>query len=107
MYSFHTKLPILFPSTVRELHEFTKLGFELSEAIDLPVMIYTTPKLNFATGVIFPGSVQKIKIKPLRVNEKETPIPEFNRDFNRYINAIHFAIDNQQRLTEKITKLED
>lgn len=107
MYSLHSKLPILFPSTVRELHEFTKLGFELSEAIDLPVMIYTTPKLNFATGVIYPGSVQNIKVKPLSINRKDGLIPEFNRDINRYINAIHFAIDNQKRLTEKIAKIEN
>ncbi|MHA1729203.1 MAG: thiamine pyrophosphate-dependent enzyme [Promethearchaeota archaeon] len=111
MYSLHTKLPILFPSSTQELHKFVKLGYELSESIDLPVMIYTTPKLNFATGIIFPELIQPTQIKPsqkgINNDQKETvKIPYFRRDMNRYINAIHFAINNQKKLLDKISRLE-
>ncbi len=50
LYSLHTHLPILFPSSVKELHEFTKKAYEISEQFKIPVMIYTTPKLSSYDG---------------------------------------------------------
>lgn len=112
LYSKHTKIPILFPSSPEELRRFTKIGFELSEAIDLPIMIYTTPKLNFETGIINLDPLKPLKIKPQKDTrskgeKNEHKIPRFERDMNRYVNAIHFAIHNQKKLLSKIKFLED
>ena len=94
VHSLHSKLPILYPSSVEELYVFVKIAFDLSEAIDLPVMVYTTSKLSFSTGFVNLGFIKK-------PNDN----PDFKRDMNRYINAIHFAINNQKALISKIDRL--
>ncbi|MHA1110972.1 MAG: thiamine pyrophosphate-dependent enzyme [Promethearchaeota archaeon] len=97
LYSKHTHLPILFPSSVDELHSFVKKGYELSESSHIPVMIYTTPKLSFMTGLIYPEAIpEKIKTK--------SDTPQFKRNFNQFINARHFALNNLKHLRKKIEK---
>jgi indolepyruvate ferredoxin oxidoreductase alpha subunit len=106
LFSLHSKLPILFPATVNELYQFTKLAFDLSETIDLPVMLYTTPKLSFAAGKIVLGKLPEIMIKP-NIDIKDEKRVEFKRQFSRYINAIHYAQLNHQGLISKIDALEN
>ncbi|MBD3353746.1 MAG: hypothetical protein GF364_19840, partial [Candidatus Lokiarchaeota archaeon] len=104
LYSLHTKLPILFPSSIQELYKFTKIAFQLSECLGLPVMIYTTSKLSFTTGIIEPNSIRLIDRNDKKPKENVDKI-KFIRDFHRYINAIHYAINNQKKLNQKIEKL--
>ena len=89
LYSQHTHLPILFPSSVEELYLFTKKAYEISEKLNLPIMIYTTPKLSFMTGTISLSSIPQTQFV------KRSP-PSFERDFEKYINARHFALRNKQ-----------
>jgi len=44
--------PMLEPSTPQEAKEMTRLGFELSEELKLPVLLRTTTRLNHARGPI-------------------------------------------------------
>ena len=44
--------PMLEPSTPQEAKEMTRLGFELSEELQLPVLLRTTTRLNHARGPI-------------------------------------------------------
>ncbi len=98
LYSYHTHLPILFPSSVEELYEFTKKAFEISEHVKLPVMIYTTPKLSFMTAPVTVNSIPKVPFV------KRTS-PSFERDFKTYINARHFALRNKAKLKSQIQSL--
>lgn len=90
LFSFHSKLPILEPSSIQECKDFVTIAFELSEKINLPVMIYTPASLNHASGIT---SFSK-PIHPLVPQEQRY----FRKDFNKFLNAIHWARRNQARL---------
>ncbi len=46
------KLPMLEPSTPDEAREMTRLAFELSEELELPVLIKTTTRIGHTRGVV-------------------------------------------------------
>jgi len=100
LYSKHTHLPILFPSTVEECYKFTKIAYTISEYLKLPVMVYTTPKLSFMTGIITPNRI------PNNLPLKRDP-PKFERNFERFVNARHLALENKERLMETVKKVEE
>jgi indolepyruvate ferredoxin oxidoreductase alpha subunit len=54
--------PMLEPTTPQEAKEMTRLGFELSEELKLPVLLRTTTRLNHARGAV---TLNKLK-KPRR-----------------------------------------
>lgn len=52
-------LPILEPSTVDEAREMTVQAFELSEKLELPVILRTTTRINHASGMVTLGPLRK------------------------------------------------
>ena len=62
-YAKMSGAPMLEPATPQEAKEMTRLGFELSEELKLPILIRTTTRLNHTTGVIdilpLPGPTTK------------------------------------------------
>ncbi|MBN2157619.1 MAG: indolepyruvate ferredoxin oxidoreductase subunit alpha [Candidatus Lokiarchaeota archaeon] len=100
LYAYHTHLPIVFPSSVEECHIFTKLALKISEQLGIPVMLYTTPKLSFMSGVI---NIDKI---PEKIPIKQDP-PAFKRDFEQFVNARHFALMNKHKLKLAIEDLQN
>ena len=52
-------LPILEPSTVDEAREMTVQAFELSEMLELPVILRTTTRINHASGMVTLGPMRK------------------------------------------------
>jgi indolepyruvate ferredoxin oxidoreductase alpha subunit len=52
-------LPILEPSTVDEAREMTVQAFELSEKLELPVILRTTTRINHASGMVTLGELRK------------------------------------------------
>ena len=51
--------PMLEPATPHEAKEMTRLGFDLSEELKLPVLLRTTTRLNHARGSITLNKLQK------------------------------------------------
>jgi indolepyruvate ferredoxin oxidoreductase alpha subunit len=51
--------PMLEPATPQEAKEMTRVGFELSEKIKLPILLRTTTRLNHVRGKIELKSIQK------------------------------------------------
>ena len=51
-YAIAAKLPMFEPSTPAEARQFTRWGFELSEAHDTPVFVRTTTRLSHSKGVV-------------------------------------------------------
>ncbi|MHA1520902.1 MAG: thiamine pyrophosphate-dependent enzyme [Promethearchaeota archaeon] len=97
LFSLHTHLPILEPSTIQECKDMVVMAFELSEQIQLPVMVYTTNWLNHATGIISPYPSEQ----PSALITKG----EFRKNFDKYLNAIHWAQNNQAHLYSIIHQL--
>ncbi|MCX6666657.1 MAG: indolepyruvate ferredoxin oxidoreductase subunit alpha [Euryarchaeota archaeon] len=51
--------PMLEPATPQEAKEMTKIGFEISEELKLPVLLRTTTRLNHARGPVVLDKLQK------------------------------------------------
>ncbi len=51
-YAKFAKIPMLEPADSQECKEFTKLGFELSEQYDTPVMLRTTTRISHSKSVV-------------------------------------------------------
>jgi indolepyruvate ferredoxin oxidoreductase, alpha subunit len=54
-YAKFTKVPMLEPSDSQECKEFTRLGFELSEQYDTPVMLRTTTRISHSKSIVTLG----------------------------------------------------
>lgn len=51
-YARFAKVPMLEPSDSQECKEFTRLGFELSERYDTPVMLRTTTRISHSKSIV-------------------------------------------------------
>lgn len=69
-------LPMLEPSDPQEAKEITVRAFDISEKLQLPIVVRTTTRVNHTTGNVVLGSIQRIE-RPMR----------FVRDAPRYIRA--------------------
>jgi indolepyruvate ferredoxin oxidoreductase alpha subunit len=56
-------LPMLEPSSVNEAKEMAKYAFDLSEKLQLPVILRTTTRINHASGVVTLGHLPERKTK--------------------------------------------
>jgi indolepyruvate ferredoxin oxidoreductase alpha subunit len=59
MYGKFANLPVLEPSSIAEAGEMTKYAFELSEALQEPVILRTTTRINHSTGVVTLGPIKE------------------------------------------------
>lgn len=55
--------PTLDPSTPQEAKEMTRIGFDISEQLQLPILLRTTTRLNHARGTITLNELKKPKGK--------------------------------------------
>ena len=55
--------PMLEPTTPQEAKEMTRIGFEISEELKLPILLRTTTRLNHARGPITLKKLQKSRGK--------------------------------------------
>jgi len=58
-YALFGGAPMLEPTTPQEAKEMTKIGFEISEELKLPVLLRTTTRLNHARGPVALDKMQK------------------------------------------------
>ena len=57
--------PMLEPTTPQEAKEMTRLGFDLSEQLKLPVLLRTTTRLNHARGAVTFNTMKKPRKKDI------------------------------------------
>lgn len=62
-YALFSGAPMLEPSTPQEAKEMTRMGFEISEKLQSPILLRTTTRLNHARGPITLGKIQKPRKK--------------------------------------------
>ncbi len=52
-YARIANIPMLEPANAQEAKEMTRIGFDLSEELELPVLLRTTTRLNHVRGIVF------------------------------------------------------
>jgi len=62
-YARLSSLPMLEPTNTQEMKDFTIAAFDLSEDLELPVIIRTTTRLNHIRGAVRLGRLRPIKAK--------------------------------------------
>ncbi|MBW2030220.1 MAG: indolepyruvate ferredoxin oxidoreductase subunit alpha [Deltaproteobacteria bacterium] len=62
-YARLSSLPMLEPTNVQEMKDIAKMAFELSEALELPVLLRTTTRLNHIRGPVKLGELEPRRIK--------------------------------------------
>jgi indolepyruvate ferredoxin oxidoreductase alpha subunit len=62
-YARLSGLPMLEPTTTQEMKDMTIAAFELSEELELPVIIRTTTRLNHVRGAVKLGALKPVKAK--------------------------------------------
>ncbi|MFA5453494.1 MAG: indolepyruvate ferredoxin oxidoreductase subunit alpha, partial [Candidatus Methanomethylophilaceae archaeon] len=92
-YSLLSLLPMVEPSTPAEAKEMVKEAYEISEALELPLIFRTTTRVNHARGIV----------------EYREPIDmpamgRFEKDPTKYVNIPAFSKPNKVRLLEKNQK---
>jgi indolepyruvate ferredoxin oxidoreductase, alpha subunit len=79
-YAKFAKVPMLDPANSQEAYDMVRIGFEISEQFDTPVMLRTTTRVSHAKGIVVPQD----KIAPeIRAWEKNVPkyvmLPNFGK----------------------------
>ncbi len=62
-YARLSGLPMLEPTNTQEMKDITKMAFDLSEQLELPVLLRTTTRLNHVRGKVVLGELQPIRTK--------------------------------------------
>lgn len=93
-YAKFAKVPLLDPSNSQEAYEMTRIGLELSEQFDTPVMLRTSTRISHAKGVVRPET----KIAPVVRNwEKNVP---------KYVMLPNFAKLKHVEVEARLLKLQ-
>ncbi len=94
-YSVLGSIPMLEPTSPHEAKEMVKYAFDLSEELELPVLVRTTTRVNHARGVVTFGDIKE-----------PAPKGHFDKDPGRFVAVPQNARKNHPRLLKQIGKAE-
>lgn len=94
LYSLHTKIPIIEPSTVQECKDFIREGLRLSELYKIPIYVHVTSRLCHSHGIVTLGKINMIE-----------NTGTFKKDPDRYINTLNRALSNQTKYFQIVGEL--
>jgi indolepyruvate ferredoxin oxidoreductase alpha subunit len=92
-YALSSNLPCLEPSSPQEAKDMALSAFDISETLELPVVLRTTTRVNHARGPTTLGELKKPRMQG-----------EFIRDMKRMVMVPAFARPQHARLLEKLEK---
>ncbi|TSC95136.1 MAG: indolepyruvate ferredoxin oxidoreductase, alpha subunit [Parcubacteria group bacterium Licking1014_1] len=95
-YAYLSHMPMLEPSDPQECYEFTKLGFELSEKFNIPVI------LRITTRVAHQRMPVELSQKPKTKNQK---LGEFIKNPCQFSTMPPRVLEMKKELLEKIEKI--
>ncbi|WP_461461799.1 indolepyruvate ferredoxin oxidoreductase subunit alpha [Methanobrevibacter sp.] len=104
-YARLANMPVLEPSNPQEVKDMMVYGFQLSEELEIPVIVRTTTRVSHMRGIVEFGDIQSQKGKS--VEGKHYNIGYFKKDPKAYIPVPANAAGMHKRLTEKIEKLQN
>lgn len=91
-YARFAKLPVLEPADSQEALDFTRLGFEISEEFDTPVMLRITTRLAHSQTLVETGEKLDVPIKEYKKNApKYVMLPGYAR--GRHVEVERRLID--------------
>jgi len=98
-FAYLAHIPVLEPSDAQEAKDFVKLGFEISEKFNIPVIIRTTTRVAH----------QRM---PVEINPKsQIPNPknkgEFIKDTKRFVTMPPRVLEMKEELLAKIEKIRE
>lgn len=94
-YGVSAKLPLLTPSDSQEAKDFTRLGFEISEEFDIPVLIRLTTRVCHSKGVV---ELSQPSAPPSKGYEKRI---ERNLTLPQFAKLRHYSLEERfSRLAE-------
>ncbi len=86
-------VPVLEPSDSNEAKDFVKLGYEISEKYDTPVILRTTTKLSHSQGIV-------------NLCERAVPLDkDYSRDVKKYVMMPASAIGRHIKVEERENRL--
>lgn len=98
-YARHAKVPILEPSNSNEAKLFTKLGFEISEKFDTPVLLRLTTRICHSTCLVDLKKRKEQKIKGYVKNiKKRLVLPAHAR-------LLHVVVEERLKKLEKFSEV--
>ncbi|MFA5772262.1 MAG: indolepyruvate ferredoxin oxidoreductase subunit alpha [Thermoplasmata archaeon] len=95
-YAKLANIPMLEPCNVNEAKEMCRTAFDISEKLELPIILRTTTRVNHMRGVVTLGEVIKGKGKK-----------EFHKNPYRYVVVPHVARASHILLLERMKKASD
>ena len=95
-YAKFAKVPMFEPSDSQEAKDFIKLGFEVSEKFDTPVMVRSVTRISHAKGIV---ELQDPVIPPVTV--------EIRKDTAKYTMLPSFARIRHGVVEERLLKLKE
>src|SRR4030066_1666689 len=95
-YARFAKVPMFEPSDSQEAKDFIKLGFEVSEKFDTPVMVRSVTRISHAKGIV---EVQDPVTPPVPI--------EIKKDTSKYTMLPSFARVRHGVIEERLLKLKE
>jgi len=96
-FGYFAHIPILEPSDPQECKDFVKIGFEISQKFEIPVMIRTTTRVSHQRS-----QVKLNQIKPIK---KVTG--KFLKNPNKFITMPPRVLEMKKELLEKLNKIKE
>jgi len=97
LFARFANLPIMDPSDPEEAFRYTKMAFEISEALELPVIVNSTPRLSHTSLAIDLGTIKKIPHRKAN----------FVDDKSRWICVAAAALKRHHWLSARLTEAFD
>ena len=95
-FAYLAHIPILEPSDAQEAKEFVKLGFEISERFNIPVIVRITTRVAH----------QKMPVEMGKIIKSNTS-GKFVKDVKRFVTMPPRVLEMKEELLEKIEKIRE
>lgn len=99
-YAYLAKIPVLDPSTPQECYDFTKLGFEISEKFNIPVIIRSTTRVAHQKAIVV------IEAKPASTKASAGK-GEFIKNPHQFCTMPPRVLEMKIELLEKLGKIKN
>ena len=94
-YAYLAKIPVLDPSTPQECYDFTKIGFEISEKFNIPIILRSTTRVAHQRAIVEFGEQTRPNIEG-----------KFEKNHHQYLTMPPRVMEMKNELLEKLKKIQ-
>lgn len=95
-FSYSAHIPMIEPSDAQEAKDYIKLGFDISEKYNLPIIVRTTTRVAHQRMPVEIGLIKK-----------SNKVGNFVKDFNRFVTMPPRVLEMKEELLAKIEKIRE